>query len=507
MAKIFIGGKKKAASLVSSALITTWVVTTCSCWRAAEGFQTTTTTTAFMWTTRRWSEKHPYHDLQIPLPSKRRRSSVSCRNAVNNKFPFLSIDPTDTWGNVAMLCGSATLAQILGTTTQVGKLLGPPVTAMALSFVVASVGIIHPGGTAMSQSLQWLSLSLATPLMLLGADLQDCARRCGPLLPSFLAASLATTMGCIVGWLCVGTKLVAALGPRDAVVIAAALLAKNIGGGINYIAVARCLSASPQAVAAGLVVDNLFALVYFPGTSALSAGRPDVVTTTDTDSATTGHDMETIKEDTTTENTTTAENGMTVFQICNLLFLSSTLLWLGERIGGPSGALPCCTLLALAFAFLAPKRWIASQVQKPAERLGTACLYLFFATAGAPGIAIADSVRTSLVPLSLYLSCLYGIHFAILWALYRIGKGLARTKSPNDSIPLSLVPQRLLVASSAAIGGPATAVALAQANHWPSLIVPSLLVGNIGYAIATFCGLGFARFFGGASSGGPGLLL
>jgi hypothetical protein len=53
------------------------------------------------------------------------------------------------------------------------------------------------------------------------------------------------------------------------------------------------------------------------------------------------------------------------------------------------------------------------------------------------------------------------------------------------------LPQRLLVASSAAIGGPATAVALAQANGWSSLIGPAVLVGNLGYAIATFCGLIF----------------
>jgi uncharacterized membrane protein len=52
-----------------------------------------------------------------------------------------------------------------------------------------------------------------------------------------------------------------------------------------------------------------------------------------------------------------------------------------------------------------------------------------------------------------------------------------------------------LVASSAAIGGPATAVALAQANGWKSLIAPSLLVGNLGYAIATFCGIAFHAFF------------
>lgn len=389
------------------------------------------------------------------------------------------IDAADTWGNVVALCFSATLAQILGTSTAIGKLLGPPVTAMALSFVLASVGVSNPGGTEVSKSIQWLSLNLATPLMLMGADLQDCVSRCGPLLPSFFAASLATTIACVVGWMLTGPMLLQALG-KDGIIISAALMAKNIGGGINYIAVCRCLSASPQAVAAGLVVDNIFALIYFPATSALSSGRPDVNDGASNVSETLVSTGNRLKESTTTSTS------KSVFQICNLLFLSSSLLWLGEKVGGVAGALPFCTLLTLIFALTAPKK-LTLELQKPAEILGTTCLYLFFATAGAPGLAIADSVKTALVPLSLFLSCLYGIHFFILWSLHRFG---------GKRVP-SFVAQRLLVASSAAIGGPATAVALAQANNWRSLVVPSLIVGNIGYAIATFCGIGFAKFFGG----------
>jgi uncharacterized membrane protein len=258
-------------------------------------------------------------------------------------------------------------------------------------------------------------------------------------------------------------------------------MAKNIGGGINYIAVCRCLSATPEAVAAGLVVDNLFALIYFPVSSALSAGKPDVNQS---------DKMEVARR--SSQNPSghakdfAADTSQNIFLICNLLFLASAFLWLGEKFGGGSGALPCCTLITLLFALKAPKNWMR-QLQRPAETLGTVCLYLFFSTAGAPGIAIADSVQTSLPPLSLYLLCLYGVHFLILWVLHRFGS----LRSP------SLVAQRLLVASSAAIGGPATAVALAQANDWRSLVVPSLLVGNIGYAIATFCGLAFARIFDG----------
>jgi uncharacterized membrane protein len=87
--------------------------------------------------------------------------------------------------------------------------------------------------------------------------------------------------------------------------------------------------------------------------------------------------------------------------------------------------------------------------------------------------------------LGLFLTTLYAVHGLILAACYKIG---------SKRFP-AFQPQRLLIASSAAIGGPATSVALAQAAGWESLTVPSLLVGNIGYAIATFCGLAYHAIF------------
>ncbi|GAX17430.1 hypothetical protein FisN_5Hh078 [Fistulifera solaris] len=385
--------------------------------------------------------------------------------SLNSPFPL--VPANDEWGNWAALCSTAALSQVLGTKTRIGRLLGAPVTAMALSFFMASIGILQPGGTPAARALQLLSLQLATPLILLGADLRDAMQRCGPLFLSFMVASVATLAASFVGWTVSGSMLTAALG-RDGLVIAAALLAKNIGGGINYVAVCRTLNASPTAVAAGLCVDNIFALIYFPVTSILANGKPDVETNTDKDSS-------------QSDFAAVADAPVTVQSISNTLCLAAVLLWLGERIGGPSGALPVCTLLTVAFASWAPREKVMRPIQPTANCLGLACLYLFFATAGAPGLAVAESVKASLLPLTLFLSMLYAIHGAILFAGYLL----------LHQFSSAFVPQRLLVASSAAIGGPATAVALAEAAGWKSLAVPSILVGNIGYAIATFCALAF----------------
>lgn len=411
-------------------------------------------------------------------------SNMSPRNVFSPATTSLAsslIPRDDTWGNLAVLTGTATGAQVLGNRTSVGQFLGPPVTAMALTFALASVGVLAPGGTPAARSLQSIALNFATPLILLGADLRDCWRRCGSLLVSFAVASLATVVGCLVGWRVAGKLLQSALGMRDGLAVAAALMAKNIGGGINYIAVCRALNASPQAVAAGLCIDNLAALVYFPMTNAIGSGRNDVATVCSAED----------------EEAASGTNIISVQKVSTAIFASCGLLWLGERLAtslfqNTSAQLPLCTLLAVILASIVPNRWLRS-IRETCNTMGTTCLYLFFSTAGAPGSQVADSVKSSVGPLSLFLACLYGIHGGILWLCHRLW---GREEEINGHTTASFwksafIPQRLLVASSSAIGGPATSVALAESNGWKSLIVPAILVGNIGYVIATFCGLAY----------------
>lgn len=56
---------------------------------------------------------------------------------------------------------------------------------------------------------------------------------------------------------------------------------------------------------------------------------------------------------------------------------------------------------------------------------------------------------------------------------------------------LGLDRKLLLVASNANVGGPTTACGMTTAKGWSSLIVPSILVGIFGIAIATFISIAF----------------
>lgn len=47
----------------------------------------------------------------------------------------------------------------------------------------------------------------------------------------------------------------------------------------------------------------------------------------------------------------------------------------------------------------------------------------------------------------------------------------------------------MLLASNANVGGPTTAAGMAAAKGWKLSIVPSILIGTLGYTIATFIAL------------------
>jgi uncharacterized membrane protein len=369
-------------------------------------------------------------------------------------------------------------------------------------------------------------LTLATPLLLLGVSLRGGAlKKCGSLLGSFLVASFGTLIGAMLAAVIpslsnILPSMMHSLPNGDGFKIAAALLAKNIGGGINYMTVCSCLGAAPESVAAGLCVDNVMALFYFPLTSMLASNFDDL---DDGDIKVGSDSQQEDKDINQIESCSHAFSAAAILtalgQYLNSILSSSTL----------NLSLPITTLLTVLFSTYYPSDWFLSpthtsplqtnnsgnrnSIAKAGEfvsapilchiifpyllitscthfQLGTSLLYLFFASAGAPGWRIQDSIQQSFPSIATFLIIMYGVHLGVLWGFRRIVISCTSRDTTNTSIWKKIAaPQRLLAGSSAAIGGPATAAALAQTNEWTSLLTPSLLVGNIGYAIATFIAL------------------
>ena len=55
----------------------------------------------------------------------------------------------------------------------------------------------------------------------------------------------------------------------------------------------------------------------------------------------------------------------------------------------------------------------------------------------------------------------------------------------------------VVIASAAALVGPAPAAAIASARQWPTLVTPAVMCGSFGYAIANFIGIAIGSWLGG----------
>jgi hypothetical protein len=299
----------------------------------------------------------------------------------SSEMPLSLIPASNQWSNIAALSFAASLAQLLGKTTTIGRLLGAPIVAMTLTFGLSSLNIVPPinsasswltllpsGGSPASTLLQTISLTLATPLLLLGTSLRGKAlQKCSSLLGSFLIASLGTLIGAMVAVMIpslfsiLPSMMHASLPNGDGIKIAAALLAKNIGGGINYMAVCSCLGAAPESVAAGLCVDNVMSLLYFPLTSVLASKYDD----TDDGATEVGSDA---KQDETIQTES----------LSHALTIAVVLTALGQHLNSmqPNSSLnlslPITTLLTVLFSTYYPSNWFLSPTSTKFQQTNSA---------------------------------------------------------------------------------------------------------------------------------------
>ena len=145
---------------------------------------------------------------------------------------------------------------------------------MLVGAALANANVLPPPGPHY-QSAQNLVVSLATPLLLLGADVRVMWRVARRLLQAFLLGSLTVAIAASLSFYGLSSAMhgVGSAPAGDGWKVAAALTAKCVGGGLNYVAVANTLGVSPDVFAAGIAADNVFALAYFPLVSALG-GAP-----------------------------------------------------------------------------------------------------------------------------------------------------------------------------------------------------------------------------------------
>lgn len=236
-------------------------------------------------------------------------------------------------------------------------------------------------------------------------------------------------------------------------------------------AVADTLNIDGTLTSAAIAADNVVVALYFAFLFWMAiAGKPDDIHDKTQDSI-----ASTTLEFSLGEEIHLPTNGdpkaITTASIAYSIATASCLVTIGSAITAaicPNlSSLVITSLLTVVSATIYPS-WF-ERLRSSGTAMGILFLQMFFAASGAGGsLLLVLRQAPSLIAFS---ALQLAIHFVVLMG---VGRGLLRLDT-----------NELYLASNANVGGPTTAAAMAQAKEWKLLVLPALLVGVLGYALAT----------------------
>ena len=368
------------------------------------------------------------------------------------------IPPDQHWALWAVLFLAAAFG-LWAEKTKWGSKLSAVIVTILATFLLSNLSIIPTD--APSYDVVWSYLvPIAIPLLLFKANLRKIIKEAGPTLIAFAFGAVGTVLGTIIAFNLIplgdeGWKL------------AGIFCSTYIGGSMNFVASAEALQMnSGDILTAGVAADNLMMTIYFIILFTLPSVKflVKIFPTHHEDS------KDDISLDVKEDND---NNKIELLDMAKALAISISICAVGftvaDIIAIKGMGILIITALIIIVATSFPKQISAIN---GADKMGILLMQVFFAAIGASANIL---VVLKFGPiLFVFAALILFIHLMFLLVAGKIFK-------------LDLA--EIVIASNANMGGPTTAAAMAVARKWRALVIPAILCGTLGYAVATFIGV------------------
>ena len=373
------------------------------------------------------------------------------------------IEPDNIFAMACVLSGLAFIGFWVDG-TELGRKTSGVVWVILLGILLSNTGVI-PTKSQAYDFIGGVLMPMAIPLLLIKADLRRIFRESGRVMIGFGIAALSTITGALIGYLLLD---LGNIGPKAAAVYSAGW----IGGAVNFVAVSEAVAMTPDEFSVALGASSpvsviaLMALLTLPSIKLLRKWLPSTIIDRDDVG---GQTLQMQVED------------MLPVQVVGLMAISAGICAIAEVISDWMGYSQYYVLVITVLSLLVANVFPAYMGRLRGEfSLAMLLMYLFFAAIGCG--TDATSFLGSALVLFFYGLTIIGIHLLVVIAVSRFFR-------------LDLA--EVVIASAAALVGPAPAAAIASARQWPTLVTPAVMCGIFGYAIANFIGVAIGSWLGG----------